>query len=289
MKILLSVILLAIVMASCQKEQSTEPVVPPGNGNNNPPSNDSTLLWKYIEVDTTQPPGSDTTFKEIYTYDNQKRLIHFYTSFLLTEQDGDMFYSGNDTLPYKLISIITGFGDIQRDTVFYLYSNGLVTKDSAIEYEGATNQFSQVITKVYTPAGHNTMFEYRHYSSLPAVAPDEDKRFTIFTTWQNDNITVQDDTTAVDLISSAAHEEVKYDDKINPLYESYPIHLPVLIYSHREQKNNAVDYNRLDRSSQPWHLTYSYTYKEDGRPSLVKIFDQRFPGKYVKGIFLYTK
>jgi hypothetical protein len=289
MKVLALFVLIAIAIVSCEKELSSEPPANPGTGNNPPPpTSDSTLLWKYIEVDTTLPAGSDTTFVEIYTYDGQKRLSHFYVGFLGTEQNADLFYSGNDTLPYKINSFLKDFIDTYRDTIFYSFSNGWVTKDSMIRYDGITNQFSQIRTQVYTPAGHNTLFEYRHYSSLPAVAPDEDKRSMIFTTFQNGNITVQDDTTAVDLISSAAHEEVKYDDKINPLYESYPVRLPVLIYSHREQQNNVVDYNRVDRFSQPWHLTYSYTYRADGRPSVVKIFDQT-RGTYAKGIFLYTK
>jgi hypothetical protein len=288
MKIFSALILLTIVFISCEKEISTEPPAPPGNGNNNPPANDSTLLLKYIEVDTTLPAGSDTIFQDIYSYDNKRRLIHYYANVFSTEQEADLFYSGNDTLPYKVISVWTNSSDIYHDTVFYFYSNGLVTKDSTIEYNGATNQFSQAIARVYTPEGDNAQFEYRHYS-LPHAPPDEEKRLTFLITRQNGNIRVQDDTSAVVQFSYAAHEEVKYDDKTNPFYQAFPMHYQVLSGSFSGQKNNPVEDITWDDPSQPTRLTYSYTYRADGRPLLVKVFDQALGGEYVKGIFLYTK
>ena len=285
MKILPPLILMAIVIVSCQKESSTEPPSNGGNGNN-PPPNDSTLLWKYIETDPTLPAGSDTTLQVIYTYDNKKRLSSYHTNFYYgAEQTVDLFYSGNDTLPYKSTSISTSNGDVYRDTVFYSYLNGFVNKDSTVEYNGSTNQLIEISAFEYTPDGNNTLFQYRHYSSPSTMSPDDELNFTLFKTYQGDNITMQEDTSSV-VLFSWAHEQVSYDDKINPFYEVTPVNYSVLGPWLNAQKNNPVDDISWDTPSQPEHLIYTYTYRADGRPLSVAVTG---PADEWKGIFLYTK
>jgi len=216
-------------------------------------------------------------------------LTHLHAVVFSTVEDDDLVYSGNDTLPYKTTGVWANALDTYYDTVFYFYSNGFVAKDSTIEYVGAAKQFSQIATRVYSPAGNNVMLEYRHYSQPTALAADADKRLMIFTTWQNGNIAVQDDTSILIKFSYAAHEEVKYDDKINPLSQTFRTRYPVLGFSFGSQTNNPVEDITWDNPSQPSRLTYSYTYRADGYPLSAKIFDDALGGEYLKVIYVYTK
>lgn len=278
---ILPVVLIVLAIASCQKDSNQ------GNGNNNPSGNDSTLLWKYIETDPTLPPGSDTTYQEIYTYDSQKRLSHLYTK-SGGEDIADLFYLGNDSLPYKAAGTHTATGFYnKRDTTFFFYSNGFISKDSTVEYDASTNQLIEITAFVYALAGDNTLVQYRHYSSTSTLIPNDETYFTLFKTYQNGNITVQEDTSRTYLFGYA-HDQVSYDDKINPFYEVTSAHYPVLGYWINEQKNNPVDEILWDTPSAPRHWVSTYTYRADGRPLTVSIMDQPVSVQG-KGIFLYTK
>ena len=122
MRILTTVfsILLICFFSSCQKE----PDVDLGNDPAPPVDGDSTLLKMYVELDTTLPSGSDTTYKVIYTYDNQKRVKQVTVLYDQYFERGDYFYSGSDTLPYMLVTDWRDFIDTYRDSLIYLTQTG---------------------------------------------------------------------------------------------------------------------------------------------------------------------
>ena len=125
-----------VFFASCQKELSTE------NGLGSTPTstqNDSTLLSKYIEIDTSATAPFDTLSKGLYTYDNLKRLIKYdyvyYTNGVVTVPldlhfYNYYFYIANDTLPYLEIDSANEQGNITTETKYHIYSNGKLISDS---------------------------------------------------------------------------------------------------------------------------------------------------------------
>ena len=286
-KILSVFVLMAIVITSCQKESSTEPPSNGGNGNN-PLPNDSTLLWKYIEIDTTLPSGSDTSYKIIFSYDDKNRLNLYYSTDYVDDQNVEFFYSGNDSLPYKAVGVWTSYGRVYHDTTFFIYLNGLVFQDSIIDYDHTTNQFIQAQTRTFTQASSNTFFNYKYYDTKGSTVPWKEGSSLVVKTYQDGNIISQEDTATSDVFSYAAHEEVKYDSKINPIYKAIPVHYPMLYYWLIAQKNNPVEeiswYDPLD----PEHLTYAYSYRQDGYPLTVKVTNMVSPEGW-KGIYIYTK
>src|SRR5262245_49068568 len=138
MRILL-VTLIACVVISCQRQPDSSLPQPTDNGNNNnPPSSDSTVLWKYIELDTTLASGSDTIDKTIFFYDNMKRFDHYYSYDFSITGDFDTttityYYQGGDTLPYKITSRYHET-DLDLDTDYYSYNNGIVAWDSSLHH-----------------------------------------------------------------------------------------------------------------------------------------------------------
>jgi len=288
MKILLHVFpvaLISLFFFSCQKEvhgdipQDVNPAT----------QNDSILLSKYIELDTTLPSGADTMFQIRYTYDNEKRLKRYYLTDYADEETVDFYYSGSDTLPYKTVDFWTNYGDVYRDTIFYSYINGLVSKDSIIEYNNSANQFFYTEVRSFTPVGSNTFLQHRHYSSPGQSLPDDEAKGTVYKTYQNGNIVVQDDSTSLSIgFAYSAHQEVKYDNKVNPFYKALPVRYPILYYWLIAQKNNPLENISWDDVSYPGHLLYSYTYRQDGYPISVKITDQVNADGW-KASFFYTK
>lgn len=165
MKNIILFFLFLLILSSCQKEpdiilDDTNPVLPV-----------TTLLKRYVEVDTTLPPGADTTYKISFTYDNRNRLIkaqyiNYYLAPDIYEGTSEYYYTGNDTLPYKFVDTWEDAGSTYRDTVFFFYNNGLVSKDSSIEYKVTTNEFYGTEVAYYTKSGNNTIIEKRHITCL---------------------------------------------------------------------------------------------------------------------------
>jgi uncharacterized protein YcfL len=100
-KLLLPFIVVATLFISCQQEiivDLSEQVL-----------DDTTLLARLIELDTTQLSGSDTTWQVRYSYDRQKRVklavyIYHYGPVGLDVERVEHFYIGSNTLPYKTVA-----------------------------------------------------------------------------------------------------------------------------------------------------------------------------------------
>jgi len=135
MKYLTGLVLL-IFVSSCQREVEgdlTDDVI-----------NDNIYIDRIVEVDTTYPSGLDTTYKDQLYYDAQKRLIrvvetyfdagtHTVNSTLIL----DRFYSGNDSVPFKIaVEEAYSTGEIYKDTGFLYYNNNnRIIKDSVVSYD----------------------------------------------------------------------------------------------------------------------------------------------------------
>jgi hypothetical protein len=285
MKIILTVVLVtlsSIVIFSCQKEvhdNITRRI------NQNP--NDSVLLSEYIELNTTMPSGLDTLLKIVYTYDAEKRLKGYFLSDGVDYQTVEVFYSGAEIFPYKTVSFWSNFADVYRDTIFYSYTNGLVSKDSMIEYNNGTNQLFSIEARMFSAIGNNSVIQFRRYLTRGSP-PDYEANGTVFKTYQNENIVVQDDSTYSTIgFAYDKHQEVKYDNKINPFYKALPIHYPILYYWLIAQPNNPIENISWENPGYQEHLIYSYSYRQDGYPISVKVIDQ--VSDSWNGLFFYTK
>jgi hypothetical protein len=275
-----------ILFASCQREvEDTIPERPTGNS-------DSILLAGFAELDTTLPSGMDTLWYVRYSYDAAKRVKNATYAYGLGGQFDteyvDYFYSGNDTLPNKIVVTWMDVSNTYRDTVFYTYVNGQVSVDSTVEWRINTNDFWGTTTETYTPSGNNIIVQYRLYNSPGVTPPDHiSTPQTITRTFANGNITTQDNPPNFHF-GERDHVVQSYDNKVNPFYKAeipYP-----LLYAMRMQKNNTIEEKLWDDPTQIWiHYQYSYTYREDGYPLVVRIKDMLSPPDGTKGVYWYTK
>src|SRR5450432_4218314 len=127
----ISLVITAFLFSSCQREVDGQL----GNGTiNGVNTNDSIYLVKYIELDTTYASGSDTIQTGQFYYDGTKRLLHSAVRGdgidplqATSAEDEYRFYSGSDTLPYKivLISYDPSSGH-SADTSFLFYNSNLI-------------------------------------------------------------------------------------------------------------------------------------------------------------------
>lgn len=284
----LCVIGVTMIIASCQQEPDT--VLDDANPNPAVP----TRLQRYVLVDSTLPPGSDTTYKINFTYDSQHRLqkakyIDYYFYWPdIDEGTTEYFYSGNDSLPYKFVDTWSDVGNTYRDTVFFSYTNGLVSRDSAIEYRITTNEFWGTAVVYYTKSGNNTIIENRTYNLPGITPPDRQWSGTLFQTHLNGNIISQDDTATINRVNfDRAHCTASYDDKKNPFYE-LSIRYPVLGRTVSSQKNNSLEEKSWDDPSTiESHIFSSYTYRPDGYPLTAMISQPS--GFIAKGLYFYNQ
>lgn len=277
---------IVLLISSCQRELDIDL----GDDPTPPVIADSTLLKMYVELDTTLPSGSDTTYKVIYTYDNQKRVKEVTILYDQYFERGDYFYSGNDSLPYLLVTEWRDFIDTYRDSVYLFYTNGLVSLDSTIEYNITANQFISTEVASFSAAGNNTFVERRSYDSPDPSPVSYQASGTIFKTYQNGNIVTQDDTSSSQVSPDRPHYQVSYDDKPNPFYKTeipYPI-----LNKFNVQKNNALEEIAwmVVPANPDYHYQFAYTYRADGYPVSVKSTAIYIQGtsETVKGLFFYT-
>lgn len=276
-------ILAAIILfASCQKEVD-------GTIDERPTGNDSILLEHFVELDTTLPTGLDTVWQMRYTYDAQKRVKQSISTYYLFGPQSDVteyFYSGNDTLPYKIVVTWPDAVNTYRDTTFFTYVNGQVLIDSTIEWKINTNEFWNTSTTIYTPNGNNIDLSYRDYYNPGQTPPDfVSTPYTVQRTLQNGNIITQD--APFNGSTNRKHHLASYDNNINPFHKT-EIPYPVL-NSVNTQKNNPLEHKLWDDPAMiDGHNQYTYTYRADGRPLIVRSKDLQNQAVY-KGLYFYTK
>jgi hypothetical protein len=295
MKYIYSLLLSALVgcfVISCQREVEDDLPGPPTGS-----ANDSILLAKYVEIDTTSPPGSDTITKFLYTYDSRKRIIkyvdihyHFPGAFTGDTLYGEYYYHGTDTLPYKAsydINVASSF--FTNDTTFYFYSNGIVSRDSSMSWYHPPNisiGYRNTVT-TYTRSGNNTLVRERTHYSHASTGVDDEWTATIFKTYNNGNITSQEDTSMLNtFFTGYKRTDVTYDNHPNPFLKT---DIPYAYSGSIEYTgfNNPLTVKDILGADEE-NYTYSYQYRADGYPLIVRFVDLGDPTNNVKGFFIYT-
>src|SRR4030095_6514459 len=224
---ILSVILIALVVVSCQRQPDNS--LPPNsnngnnnNGNNNnPPSSDSTVLWKYIEIDTTLAPGSDTLDKTVFFYDNMKRLDHYYSYDFYVPDTTIVTYSyqGSDTLPYKITSVYHET-ELDLDTDYYAYNNGIVAWDSSLHHTRwniSPEERESAILRTYQDHGNTTTILETTYDILPASTWSCHSTIEVSKTYVGGNI-AEEQYVNSGCLGGSFSRQWTYDNKVNPFY-----------------------------------------------------------------------
>ncbi|HEV8286335.1 MAG TPA: hypothetical protein VGQ09_18635 [Chitinophagaceae bacterium] len=288
MKLFLSIFgitLPSLLFFSCQKEIASDILL-------GTVKNDSTVLSKYIELDTAFPSGQDTTSIYTFSYDNLKRIKQItqvkkfpgQPSTTVYNITTEFFYSGNERLPYKTIEL-NQEGVTYVDTSFYTYSNGLVRSDSSVNYRVDNNELLFTNTVSFSVSGSSVFVKLKEINGTSIYSDSA----TLTITRQNGNIISQyDPQNAI-----TDNIQLKCDNKVNPLYNAdihYPIIYEHLFNSFNAQKNNITEDTRFTRLVNPkQHLQYSYSYRPDGYPLTVKKDDLLNLTASRKGLFFYTK
>ncbi|MEO8404957.1 MAG: hypothetical protein ABI480_10185, partial [Chitinophagaceae bacterium] len=229
MKIFITASLLTIIGWSCQPGHDADNDPPPP-----PASNDSTLISRYFELDTTGSPATDTLYKISFSYDDHKRVTHITENsrdvinpVFVFNTTTDYYYNGNDTLPFKTTSSSTDVGTLNFVTYYY-YQNGIVVSDSMITYDGVNRLLERQMT-TYFSSGDSIFYRSKAltYSVSNPAAPPTVSNYhdNIFRVVQNGNITVQKN------IENAGTEypqyALTYNTGINPLRKAiipYPVY-----------------------------------------------------------------
>lgn len=257
------VILSALLFVSCQKEVDSNIL--------NTPQSDSSYIDKMIALDTTLPAGADTVDKMVLSYDNAKRVSRVTDNYgpgLPGSSISDFFYAGNDSLPNKQISreVFTGIWDY-TDTSFYIYSNGVIAKDSTITKDN-TNGVIGALVREYTVAGttvSRTLREYNLNGGVFVLANTSNSSQTVVNT--NGNLVSQ---TLVSGTNTFQSVQATYDNKPNPIPKALRVKYPEADTPDWSgwllQKNNPSQVQYQEMGGPVETEVYVYTYRADGYP-----------------------
>lgn len=293
--------LTVFVFASCQRDFSPldNPVTPPV-------TDDSTLLVKYVQLDSVASGQFDTSFIMDYSYDNMKRMTALYASEPSTGsyyRSFGLYYNNTDTLPYKITGIESYSGTTVSqtfDTTFFTYnSSGLVETDSVtikeIDSSGTTYRHG---AKHYSySSGKIIINKSGVYSKASFGIPETD---SILITTQNGNIVTQSiftyDSTTISIPSSNDFAGT-FDNNPNPFYlirgfsaTSPYVEVDIDIIQVL-QKNNCTRSFQSNGSGWQNLKTATYSYRSNGYPSVSYLVnsDTSTTGSilYSKGIYTY--
>jgi hypothetical protein len=291
----LVILLLLVGFSSCQKEIDWGLV--------ERPQVDSTIIWKYIEFDTTLPSGVDTISIYTFEYDNSSRLI----SFKKLDKDNSappsmLFpyfrnttysYNANDTLPFKVITTYRDFLDNNgNDTTYLFYANGLVIRDStrSIVFDITGFSFPSISVNHYVVNGNEIVAtHYRDLTLNPSSWPPACPGTTIYQqTVLNGNIISETGNFSDCSGIGESYFNATYDNKPNPFYSlriPYPV-LDGVLDIGNVQKNNTLE-TWGDNSPTDKRFRYSYIYHTNGYPIDVRIYEVSDPSNAWKGKFVY--
>ena len=299
-------LLCLVFFASCQKELSTE------NSLNSIPTviqNDSTLLSKYVELDTSAPAPFDTVSKGLYTYDNLKRLVKYdyiyYTNGVVTMPPdlhyyNNYFYIANDTLPYLEIDSTNEQGNITTETKYHTYSNGKLISDSTPFGLGSSNVYKYY----YYPS--KTIDSITQYSATPPFISSFGYQ-SFYRQQSNNNIVSNKDSSFLADYSTTPmtynlfivnNYAFTYDNFNNSFYKFNYLD-PYFFdgnFVHLNgfeglSKNNILDFTHVRIGSQNNlndHTISQYEYASNGYPKIVRTIDVNNPLNFIKGLYFYS-
>jgi hypothetical protein len=269
--------------SSCQKEIDW--------GLNIPTQNDSSYLDKVIFIDTTLPSGTGTIGKHVFIYDNMKRLTNITLSYGTGFSDSaiqDLFYTGNETLPFKHVyrDVYSGLNIV--DTIYYYYSGSVVARDSVNRWNlgSGANLGAKVFEfTINGPTVNIRDKDYNFVSGNYVLASDNLSVVNI--SGSGGNFISQS------IVSgSSAYESVQasYDNKFNPLSKVFKVKYPIFESRSNEswliQKNNALQIQFMEPFSTQETDVYTYVYRTDNYP-VSATFSSTRGGNYNKLLYFY--
>ena len=292
MRMIFQVLLFVCILAgfaACQKE--IEGTLPART------QSDSTDLTRLIVLDTTLTPGQDTLYKVEFFYDAQKRRVLE----IFTEIDNSSgtrytwfyryYHLNNDTLPYR----ITEKNAITADSISYYlsYTNGFITKDSAVDHHPAALSsrvyyYSAIPGNRYLEKG----IDYDIATNSPMVV---DSTIYIRSVVAGNTISGRDSIWIVPsppMLSRVYSMQFAFDNKPNPLaklslwYLGHYNTFDNQMYGTRGINNiTSAGYTDIFPNSSFEVYNYSYTYLNNGYPSVIRI--NSTDGNKI--VFVYTK
>ena len=287
-------LLIILLFSSCQKELDID-LPTGGNGT----TNDSTVLWKYLQVDTKLPPGLDTLGFSLFEYDNQDRIskINLYdrsdtssSSAYTGHAETKYYYSGNDTLPFKTTFFTNDFGFAMTDTIYYNYQQGFVSYDSSISFlDDPFGPTRYMTVRNFSNGGSNVASNQKTYTWIYPSPPFLCESNLIYVIgYLNGNI-VSENGSSTGCGVGGWDIQASYDNKVNPFYSlsiPYRTLLDSRGFFQLQQKNNTTE---TVSSSMNQHTKSSYTYRNDGYPLVVRVQDLFDIDHGYKGIYFYTR
>ena len=259
---------LGLLLSSCQREPDFDIPRPTGAA-------DSTLLKKYVFLDTMRAAPFDTLDYDGFVYDEKHRMktwyiVDFDDPDIDTVLIGIYFYHGDDTLPYKR-EIMEAGDDVvlsSSNSSFWEYDNaGRLIKDSSImiwrdrpgkeEFEINTAQYT------YTANGVNYDVKLKYYS-VPAGQFSQETiiKGKVKNTISNNCIVKQLDSVfyanvgyngsvvSKDTVLSVHQVNVEYDNNPNPFLKAYPIQTPVFTLMFKGFDEWQQPHNPINSSNQ---------------------------------------
>lgn len=290
----------ALYLSSCQREVDgrLDAVVN---------ANDSIYLSKYIELDTLNAPGLDTSTIGQYYYDSQKRLIQIaYIGFdsgthTIDFKDNEYrFYTGNDTVPYKFVSYQEDImqANTYTDTNFLFYNNaGAIIKDSVMSYTNGNLSQRKMILLSQNGVNHYLVLRTTFDPLTGAVVNRDSIVSKIIIT--NKNITSRTDTTYnMGVFLSSSDYQATFNLNLSPFAK---IALP-LLFEQTDVANTTysqslnVPVYQLTKfffSGATTLYTDNYTYESNtlGFPVVLRYTEtvsSPFSASYVKVLLFYT-
>lgn len=285
----------AAVFSSCQPDLDfTNPPSSPGN--------DSTYLKMVVLFDTSFPSGLDTQTKYTFQYDAQKRvqLIKVFeydpgTVGYQYESFERRYYTGNDTLPYKVVLYYDMLTEPVPDTIFLTYQNGLVVRDSTVWRSGI---YAGTSVLSFTSIASNRLLTIRRTRYSTGV--EEVDSVISVQNRQNGNLVGGIDSVwmANSPGESVLAYQYEFDNHPDPLarlvlpfsYQNYEYQLSPLsllpVIKNRNNQTKETSVYTINGNTFDYEYGYSYQYRADGYPVVVRDGDL---ADHFKGIYIYTK
>lgn len=286
-----------LFLFACQKEVSQDTTSP-----TSPTDNDSTVLSKYIQLDTLNG-GIDTITVSTFEYDNLKRLTKVtFISYInnlpdLTNDYERLFYyyNGSDTLPYKTLDVF--WDEIYlKDSIINFFTrnvNQVVIRDSSIDFFTGTNTIDTIaITSNYTIFADSIIEDQKYYNPPASIGNYAKIKHQITRT--NNHITKQISSRyLVTSYEESFTSNFQFDDKFNP-FRKMDINYPIALNADTEfynlfQKNNLVKSTITSNVLRSFSEIRNYIYNNLNYPKTAVIYDPALPAEAIKAIFIYTK
>lgn len=285
---------------SCKKEPSTD--LPPGTVDTSK-NNVDTLLYKFIEIDTTKLAGLDTMVQIEYSYDLKKRIsqIKQYV-FDIINQNGlprlsstKFIYAGNDGLPSIRVTEQSSTFPASLDTTFLFYNSGSsLSKDSTRLILDTSPGYSYVRKQEYLYNVNQTTVIRTDYYTTPISVTTT----TITSKYTSGgNVALYH---SVNNYQSNVDQNFTYDNHPNPFNIKGTIGYIVLtdlsgltVFTNMGSINNFTSLDNLyvDYAAHIYNsYSFSYIYRSNGFPESVYFYEST-PGseKFLKkGLYFYS-